>query len=180
MWKSAVWQVVPSKYDCESNDIGEEDPLQNNQSQSLLQAENAIDNEDADMSGVLNFSAGNDEFEISRMEEFSQDGQHEQDENNDISLSPSPAHTPPPPGIDTQEQTPNLITVPNWETITAVSSIATTAVSSTAEKLSNLDGAENGGGGCEGGNSGIVFGRRADPRNFESESGFLGHIFRTK
>ena len=132
MWKSAVWQVVPSKYDCESNDIGEEDPLQNNQSQSLLQAENAIDNEDADMSGVLNFSAGNDEFEISRMEEFSQDGQHEQDENNDISLSPSPAHTPPPPGIDTQEQTPNLITVPNWETITAVSSIARTAVSSTA------------------------------------------------
>ena len=36
----------------------------------------------------------------------------------------------------------------------------------------NLDGAENGGGGCEGGNSGIVLGRRADPRNFESESGF--------
>ena len=38
----------------------------------------------------------------------------------------------PPPWIDTQEQTPNLITVPTWETITAVSSIATTAVSSTA------------------------------------------------
>ena len=77
-----------SNFDCEPNDIGGEDPLQNDQSQSLLQPENAIGNEDADMSVVLNFSAGNDEFEISRMEEFSQDGQHEQGENNDIILSP--------------------------------------------------------------------------------------------
>ena len=45
-------------------------PYKNDQSQSLLQPENAIGNEDADMSVVLNFSAGNDEFEISRMEEF--------------------------------------------------------------------------------------------------------------